>query len=338
MEKNLMQGNALTMKEVNRGLVQNALQSLKRATKKQLAQHTGLSVVTVNSVLKQLILQKEVFEEHTVPSAGGRPAQLYCYNPNNRYIAVLFGHMLNTYCTLELRVYNLFKECVFAASEETQEVHIESFVSMLDSAAERYTIAAIGFGLPGAEENGNIYLNDFQAIVGVEFLNYYHVKYQVPVVYENDLNAAVLGYYSTMAQPVSNVVGICFPATCPPGAGIVIDGKIYKGSHNFAGEVSNVPVGVDWNTLDYANLEAVQAAVAKLTAAVCSILAPQKIILYGTFFTPQVCMAVTTQCVQQLNHLFVPEIEFSRNFIRHFEIGIAKHTLEQMEPTLVLSR
>lgn len=69
MEK--IQANSLLMKEVNISLVRKELQNLRRATKAELSLGTGLSVVTVNSILNRFLRDGEVFEGGFEPSRGG---------------------------------------------------------------------------------------------------------------------------------------------------------------------------------------------------------------------------------------------------------------------------
>lgn len=56
------------------------MQERMEATRPQLAEAAGLSLVTVNKVVSELCLQGVLRLKGTVPSGGGRPVQLYAYN------------------------------------------------------------------------------------------------------------------------------------------------------------------------------------------------------------------------------------------------------------------
>ncbi len=79
-------GNSLLMKEVNTNIVRNVLRKELYATKQKLFEKTGLSIVTVGSILQQLLETGEVYEDELVPSNGGRPAHRFCYNKKFAYI------------------------------------------------------------------------------------------------------------------------------------------------------------------------------------------------------------------------------------------------------------
>ncbi|MGP3785842.1 hypothetical protein [Paenibacillus sp. 1A_MP2] len=62
--------NAYLMKEININHVRQVMKRVETATKPQLASLTKLSVVTVNSLVKELCDLGELFEDETVPSNG----------------------------------------------------------------------------------------------------------------------------------------------------------------------------------------------------------------------------------------------------------------------------
>lgn len=82
--------NANLMKEINLNNVRQVMKRIKTATKPQLASLTKLSVVTVNSLVKELHELGELIEDLTVPSNGGRPAQTYRYNYNFSLALVMY--------------------------------------------------------------------------------------------------------------------------------------------------------------------------------------------------------------------------------------------------------
>lgn len=59
------------MKEINLNNVRQVMKRMETATKPQLAAMTKLSVVTVNSLVKELSGLGELFEDLVVPSNGG---------------------------------------------------------------------------------------------------------------------------------------------------------------------------------------------------------------------------------------------------------------------------
>ena len=80
------------MKEINLNAVRRAMRRLETATKPQLAAETGLSVVTIASLIRELTQRGELTEEALAPSTGGRPASVYRFDYTYRLALVLHLH------------------------------------------------------------------------------------------------------------------------------------------------------------------------------------------------------------------------------------------------------
>ena len=236
-----LSGNALKMREVNTNLVRKSLKTMSQATKQQIAEAAGLSTVTVATIIQELLETNEIFEVNQAPSSGGRPAHQFRFNENFAHVLTLFTHEQNGQDLLHIRVANLYGECVKAQDVVLEDIRLESFIPWVDACLLEYpSIKAIGFGLPGLEVNGRIVVLDYPALVGERLSEFYANRYNLPVIFENDVNAAAAGYCKRKGiQSEAAVIYAYFPKKYPPGAGIYLDGKIYKGFSNYAGEISS---------------------------------------------------------------------------------------------------
>lgn len=326
-----MTANTAMIKELNKKLVRDWLSKVREATIYELSQVTGLSVVTVKTLLVDLIDMGEVREGEMVPSNGGRPSTLYKYNENYRHALVVYGCQKNDSNLIHIRVANLFGECVYHDEAFIDDVQVSSFCGYIDKAIEAFpNIAVIGFGLPGVEEEGIIISNDYCGVVGDAFMAYYKHRYDLPVIFLNDVNAAVKGYYSSHADDSVCLVGMYFPRIYPPGAGMVMNGEIYMGAHRFAGEIGHLLPGVDWIRLDYTDDLAVTEAAAALLAIYCRIIAPNQFILYGDFFSEASAKSIQMHTQRLLNEKFRVNVSASADFEKDFEKGMIVAVLEQM--------
>ena len=328
--------NTVLIKEMNKGRVRSELKNMRKATIYELSQKTGLSVVTVKAVLEELITQNEVYEGHTIPSNGGRPSMCYHYNAEFRYGIVIYGYQENNGNLIRLLVVNLFGECVRRIETSIENVQVSSFCRYIDAVLKEYpAIGAIGFGLPGVEENGIITLNDYSSLVGDAFMDYYRQRYNVPVVFINDVNAAVKGRFPHQSSMESQcMVGIYFPRIYPPGAGMVMGGQIYTGAHHFAGEIGHLLSGVDWTKIDYSDVPVVCKAVAQLLAVYCRIVAPSQFILYGDFFNEAYISSIKTYAQALLPPSFPVNATFSCDFGADVEQGMIISVLDLISHTL----
>lgn len=227
-----------------------------------------------------------------------------------------------------------FGKVILEKAEVFEEIHEDSFGELLACAFLAYpSIQVIAFGLPGEEKDGRIHISDFPMLVGDTFLKYYEAKFHVPVLFENDINAAVNGYCHSRAVGITEgaIVGIYIPQTFNPGCGLIINGNVFTGKLNFAGEIGAMPIGVDWQAVDYGNEEEITDAIAKAVSVICCILAPEEVVIYAEFLRAGSEMKIKKKAEQLLEHTFEVNIEVSFAFEADYEQGMIKTALEYMQ-------
>lgn len=330
--------NTLLIKKINLNLVRKQMLSLRAATKQQLSNLTGLSLMTVSSIIAEMTDSGEVVEGNSIPSNGGRPTAEFCYNGELNHAVIFLGYQKDSRNFIRMRVINLFGDCVYAEEKYFDTVFCNSFDEMLDRAFALFAkIAFIGFGLPGEEENGIVTINDYPQLVGKEFAKRYREAYNVPVLLVNDVNATVFGYYerNCKSHPFGDaLVGLYFPRLRNPGMGLVIGGEIYCGKQNFAGEVGHLPIGIGWDHLDYKKKPAVYDAISRLLSVVICTVAPEKLVLYGDFFSEgdDACIKEHTENLLQGDFLVDLEIKFYLE--ADYEYGLTSLILDSLYDTL----
>ncbi|WP_309615476.1 ROK family protein [Salinibacterium sp.] len=105
------------------------------------------------------------------------------------------------------------------------------------------SFASIGVGIPGAVDNGtgrvthavNLGLEGLE--LGVELSH----RLGRPVRIDNDVNAAALGAFHLLEKPESFSMAYLNLGT-GLAAGIIIDGRVWRGSRGTAGEIGHIPV------------------------------------------------------------------------------------------------
>ena len=303
--------NMLDMKQSNAQTVLWSLYSCKTATIKDLAQLTGLSYATVGNILSALVESKEVLLGKSVSATGGRPSQAYAFNAEYAHVLALSVRVRSGEHIIRSCVGNLYGETIWQTEQCFERIGITCFEQMAESCLRAYpTIRVLAFSLPGVERNGVILVNDYTVLEGLSFTDHFQKKYGLAVLVENDVNAAVLGYGKTIA-PISVLAGIYFPKYFNPGAGILIDGKILKGAGGYAGEVSLLPLGLDWLSMHYENAQQTGSAISRLISIVCSIVNPNHVILYGDFFTTAMKETIQQEIPTQAMRNIFPSIDYN---------------------------
>ena len=209
---------------------------------------------------------------------------------------------------------------------------IDQGLARVEQGAEK--LRMISFGLPGVEEEGRIISNDYPRLIGTDFIAHFRQKYDADVRFFNDINAAVYGYYDrnrTLAGGADvklspAVVGIYYPRLYYPGMGIVIDGRIYAGRHNFAGEIgsllNNASERADWLTVDYADKQQVYSYIARDLFFICCVLAPERIVLYGDFLQEMDALGIQKAAEALLDGRFHITLEIGPEFEVDFDRGL----------------
>lgn len=332
--------NALVMKQINVQLVRRALKQMGEGTKLQLAEATGLSTVTVGTVLQRLVEEGSALDVGLVASMGGRPAQLFRYNAEFAHALVLFTHAQDGEDLLRVRVVNLQGAAVYAADAPLAEVELASFEAHIEAALRAYpTIRAIGFGLPGVEWGGKLLAADYPALAGTAFRAHYHERFGLPVVVHNDVNAACVGYCRRHAVgDEAAAVYLYFPQKYPPGGGIYLEGKLYRGAGSYAGEVAGMPLGIDWRDATlYESPARICAAIATLIAAVSFLLNPERVILSGPFLGEEALRTIKHLCAAGQPAGSMPQLALAADFALDYFTGLAAEALALLEPPAPIS-
>ena len=230
--------NTMQVRQHNKTVIRQAMLCLRQATRPQLAQKTGLSQVTVSAVLAELMEKGEVESCGSVPSEGGRPSACYRYRGERHNAGVLYTYQMEGRTLVQLEVFDLFGDRVDRASQFLGDLRPESFDALLDAAfQETPGIRTLALGVPGQVEGEKILFCDHRALAGDALSRRWKGRYHVPVLLENDINAAVLGYVQELPGEVAGLTaGIYFPGRFGPGMGLALGRSPWPGRQGFVGE------------------------------------------------------------------------------------------------------
>lgn len=329
-----MKADAKKMKSINKALLRQCFSPDVQMTAHELADKTGLSVVTVNGLLKEMVAENEVLTGIARISTGGRPSARYCYNSMYRCAVIIYGFQKKRSSHVKMVVADWFGRVALEKTAVFEEIREDSFEHLIAPAFQMFSsIQVIAFGLPAEEKDGKIHISDFPMLMGDTFLKHYEATFQVPVLFENDINAAVNGYFHNRAEVVTEgaVAGIYIPQTFSPGCGLVINGSVFTGKLNFAGELGAMPIGVDWQAMNYENEEELTDAVAKVVAGLSCILAPEEIVIYAECLQTGSGQKIKQKAEQLLNYAFEVAVAVSAAFEEDYEQGMIKTALEYLQ-------
>ncbi|WP_434749927.1 ROK family protein [Paenibacillus amylolyticus] len=322
------------MKHMNMNIVREVMQQIKTATKPQLASHTKLSVVTINALIQNLCDGGELIPDQIVPSNGGRPAQAYRYNFNYRLALVLSIKEMKGQELISATVINLENEVVL--KEESillvfDKQHVLQLIARL--IASYPSIHMIGIGIPGQAVDGDITVSSHEELIQSGLIREIETKFQIHVLVENDVNAAISGYYTQHMDTKAQVVaGIYFPNRYPPGMGMVLNGQIIRGRNGMFGEIKYLPYSPDWNREMSKEDFAEQAC--RILHTVNAVLAPHQIVIYQERVEREVLNSAWEQYIEQHAMPTLPEIVHQNSFQNDFDAGLRDVVLQALKSSI----
>lgn len=135
-----------------------------------------------------------------------------------------------------------------ATPAHDSQASIDAIISIVDQLKARHQVAAVGIGAPG-------FINiDRSSVIFAPNVNWQNepvaekvaTAVDLPVVLENDANMAAWGEFKFgAAKGCHSIVTVTVGTGI--GGGIILDGKLLRGSHGFAGEIGHmclVPDGI----------------------------------------------------------------------------------------------
>ena len=209
-----------------------------------LVKQTGISLVTINSLLKELVAEQVVFEGEIVPQTIGRPAINYHFNYD-------FQHSL----LLSIQEASASKLCIKSTlvnlkgaplKEETFDfstITLKNFITILQTQlAENPTVKNIGILLPGKIYHGVIQSSWYEKFDGWPINQAIEAVTDLPFSIQNDAHVITIGY--CVQQKISldeTIVGIFYPQRSMPGITLFAKHQLLEGNQALAGEAKYLP-------------------------------------------------------------------------------------------------
>ena len=241
------------LKKQNRTTVLDLFLEHKELTRADVSKLTGISLPTVLKIvdflrMKQILIDKP--DALTLSDSGlGRKSQLLQLNENSYSTIGIYFEGNYLHVGLINLAYSIIDQKAFPLNSlKVSEDHFSSLSYMLTDTV-RYLcsqhptteILGIGFGLPGIVDyqNKKIMKKNYQFFI--EFYDLFPAFKELkdfPLFIENDINAASLGEILLRNRSHNgNLIYLSLGSGF--GSGIIIDGEIWHGANNFAGDISN---------------------------------------------------------------------------------------------------
>lgn len=234
-------GKPQTIKLLNKDIIEEIIKTKGPITKPEISKITNLSLVTVNKTVDMLLEENRVKLSGINQSTGGRRAQLFEINGDIAYIIGLYYYK-NVYIGAVSNVIGeiKYKEEFKVRSDLYDEVMEDIYyaIDKLIDKCEGLDIRVIGIGLPGVVKEGVVTnIPNIASLEGINVKKILEERYKTEVILENDINITTMGvYYSHYKEKFDNLSLVYLEQGI--GSGLILNRELYKGSTNFAGELS----------------------------------------------------------------------------------------------------
>ncbi|MFQ5835651.1 MAG: ROK family transcriptional regulator [bacterium] len=244
-----LSGKPTLIRDINRSMVLETIEKKGPISRADISRLTKISSPTISLAVEYFLKKGIVKEKGIGESSGGRKPTLIELNSNGGFVIGVDLGGTNIKLVLVNLCGKTVKKVKGTAINSSSKNKIldrlkEIIHSVIDeSDTDRDLILGIGIGISGvSDESGRV---SFAPALGWEDMpvkDLLREEFKIPVAVENDVNAAALGEkLFGVGKTVENFVFVAIGTGV--GAGIIINGKLYKGFANAAGEVGYLVMG-----------------------------------------------------------------------------------------------
>ncbi|WP_102028624.1 ROK family transcriptional regulator [Salirhabdus sp. Marseille-P4669] len=239
--------NQYVVKKGNKNIVLETIINNSPISRADIAQQTGLNKGTVSSLVSELLEEQMINEVGPGKSSGGRRPVMLLFNQVAGYtIGIDLGvnYLLGVLTDLQGNIFYKKKITYSELTYEEIEMRLFEVIDELKQAAPKspYGIVGIGVGVPGTvNNNGEILLAPNLGWKNIDLKTVLEEKYGIPVKIENEANAGAYGEKRFgIGQDFDDIIYIS--AGIGIGVGLILSGKLYKGSNGFSGELGHMTI------------------------------------------------------------------------------------------------
>ncbi len=315
--------------------LRRTLRALGSATKPALAQKTGLSVVTVGTLMNAMVESGEAELTRDNEMNGGRPAAIYRYNADHlRTLSAAVRHEGGRELA-QLEVRDALG-CTLWRRETRVDVDGVAFLDELigEAMAVCEDVRAIAVGLCGEELGGTMAVSDYRALNGHSVSGHLRRRFGVPAIVENDAKTALTGYCARCPECRGQTVAALYmPADHLPGAAIWAGGRVLHGRNGMSGELAHMPLGIDWARPD--KDEAFwRDVLSKLMLCLLATVNPHRVVVYGEMASDAAIAAAREYVSAPAGGALLPDEICRGDYARDMMEGAAKLAWHLAAPEL----
>ena len=235
------------IRKLNTAILLDALRRFAPTSRAELAGRTGLNRSTVSIIVNSLIEEGFIQETDLQSAKVGRPGMLLELNPKGGFaIGIELGVDFISVILTDFVARVQWREQVCSDPDEDQITILDRAAALTQHALEYgqgqgLRPLGIGMGVPGLVDlrQGKLVFAPNLHWNNVPLRLIWSQRFNLPIFIENEANAAALGeYFFGVARGVENFIYLSTGVGL--GGGIIIGGKLFRGSNGYASEVGHI--------------------------------------------------------------------------------------------------
>ena len=257
---------ASAMRDINRSAILEIIRRESPISRTAIGERLNVSLPTVMRIVDELIEEGFIRLQGTTEWSGGRRRPLIEFNSDGGVVLGVDMGGTKMYGALSDLGGNILDEVNIGHHGTSGEESFNYLTKLIDELlaspkVDRQRVRGIGVGAPGVtlHEQGivtwayTLHWDNFplKARLGE--------RYDLPIIVDNDVNLAALGeLWFGAGQNIQDMILIAVGTGI--GAGVIIDGALYRGSNEASGEIGNMIPGREFlgkNYKDFGALESV---------------------------------------------------------------------------------
>lgn len=246
----MITGDGAYIKKLNRSFILKSIIEHELISRADLSKITGLNKATISVQVADLLKEDLIYETQQEHTTVGRRPILLSLNPKAGYV---LGIDLD-YEHIKYTVTDLLGHPIRSDVVEVETSDYDTIIQLLISHIKTYRDGCPDsrYGLVGAVVGVHGTINkDDESILFVPKYNWHHkdikndlaAELTLPITIENNANLSTYAERVYYHHESDNLLTLILSSGI--GAGIIIDGKLQRGFHGFAGEMGHMIVVPD---------------------------------------------------------------------------------------------
>ena len=245
-----MKADPGTLRKINERRIMNAIRVHGMLSRSDVQRELNLALPTVSRIVDALIERDWVVERGVVETSMGRPPVMVQVNPQGAYaIGVDLGRLVSRIACVNLIGQVVYEEHFPTYQVDTAVSLVDRLETVVRTQCRGKHVVGVGIAAPGSH---NPHPSISRGDIDERPDHHWHheplsemieSRLHLRTWVENDANAAVLGeMWFGVGQAVKHLLFVL--ADVGIGAGIAVNGSIYHGENNGAGEFAHTVVDI----------------------------------------------------------------------------------------------